>query len=170
VGRVKSNSLRSHYTHTHTQGGWEAGRSAAKKAKWEDTDRADLRSRMFYTVRALPQRGGKEKAGGESNPTLSVYTHTRTQEGDGGRGDAMRQTSVRRESEGGDNITVGSSASRHRGKTVGRVGSHHHMILRYFTSRTLPQRHFVPLWTVKSNSLRSHTEEGGGRQRGCDHR
>ena len=124
---------------------------------------------VLYSTCASPARGEREGRGRVKSNSLRLHTHTDTG-GRGGRGDAMRQTSVRRESEGGDNITVGSSASRHRGKTVGRVGSHHHMILRYFTSRTLPQRHFVPLWTVKSNSLRSHTEEGGGRQRGCDHR
>jgi hypothetical protein len=87
----------------------DTGLCREKGQVWEDTDRADLRPRTIIrlirvrccTVRALPQRGGKREGRGRvKSNSLRLHTHTR-REMEGGD-DAMRQTSVRRESEGGE--------------------------------------------------------------------
>ena len=91
----------------------DTGLCREKGQVWEDTDRADLRSRTIIrlirvrccTVRALPQRGGKREGRGrvKSNSLrLHTHTHTHTRREMEGGDDAMRQTSVRRESEGGE--------------------------------------------------------------------
>ena len=80
--------------------------SAAKKAKCGRTQIVRTsdhvpshkidESEVLYSTCASPARG-------ESNPTLSVsHTHTHTRREMEGGDDAMRQTSVRRESEGGE--------------------------------------------------------------------
>ena len=89
----------------------DTGLCREKGQVWEDIDRADLRPRTIIrlirvrccTVRALPQRG-EERGQGESQIQLSpfTHTHTRTRRKMEGGDDAMRQTSVRRESEGGE--------------------------------------------------------------------
>ena len=87
----------------------DTGLCREKGQVWEDTDRADLRPRTIIrlirvrccTVRALPQRGGEREGRGRvKSNSLRLHTHTR-REMEGGD-DAMRQTSVRRESEGGE--------------------------------------------------------------------
>ena len=89
----------------------DTGLCREKGQVWEDTDRADLRPRTIIrlirvrccTVRALPQRGRKREGRGRvKSNSLRLHTHTHTRREMEGGDDAMRQTSVRRESERGE--------------------------------------------------------------------
>jgi hypothetical protein len=92
--------------------------SAAKKAKCGRTQIVRTsdhvpshkidESEVLYSTCASPARG-EERGQGESQIQLTPFTHTRThththtrREMEGGDDAAMRQTSVRRESEGGE--------------------------------------------------------------------